>query len=816
MAMTMSMDDSSSFISGLTLVDSSVANDFVLDMSEMWEEEIVMEQSQNENENENEDEEIVVAYDKYRLPSRQVETGKKIYNYFIDVFRWILLFAQMQSGKTETYLFAAAELLREGRVQYVVIFSGNRETELRDQLPNNFEAFCKKYRNYLQECLGLSIDEREQIMDKIEHNFKKQNNDSTVRIVWGTELCKYNGPKTDALFIWDESHYGQSLKQEADKFLREIGISADGDVDILRESRNYFLSVSATPFSEISDFLHGNQSKKLVVMKPVSAYNSVEKMWTEGRIHSYKDLAQGLRGALDKVASGSRKYAVVRSSLTNQELIESILRRAGWKISHYDSKQVCKIDGVEQDNLDFMANAPSQNTCIILKGMCRMGKQLVKENLSFVFETTSGSKTDTFLQGLLGRSCGYGNSRNVQVYLPALFCESGEIQKYISLVKEEELKVMPKKAMNLKKNRNTLDAIIPVCVKMPRQDLDGMGREEIAASVKAAFYEEGADEVVNSVENNNSRNNQIMIRERILGLDIEHFKLHNLNSGNVTYENEEVLRKILDSNQTKRPVMLGSGCGVKANGEEVKMWVCKERSCVYVDCRIDGYCSCDSDLSGCRCKLLNPRNIPKTTGKEVFRYKLEPECGVEITRQNAEVKVKKTVDVKVKKTVDVKVKKTVEVKVKKTVDVKVNEDHDDISCHIKMINKTTDCVNEKKKTKATTSSNEDVKVANTSADDCNGMFEIYIDAKTIHSVPDMLTAIDGLVQISKIVDHNPLLSRSKIVHHNVKVSEEVYQALLDGGIIHQSIFASHSLRLKVKVDPKKSSIGVIHLKAIYW
>ncbi len=84
------------------------------------------------------------------------------------------------------------------------------------------------------------------------------------------------------------------------------------------------------------------------------------------------------------------------------------------------------------------------------------------------------------------------------------------------------------------------------------------------------------------------------------------------------------------------------------------------------------------------------------------------------------------------------------------------------------------------------------------------------------SVSNMLTALDDLVKISKIIEQNPMLVGSKYLHHNIKVSEEVYQALLKGGAIHQAIQTKHSMQLKIKVDPKKSSIGVIHLKAIYW
>ena len=845
---------SNSIISDLTLLDNSTVFDCEVDDVEEF------------------------VYDENRLPSRQVETGMTIYNHFMSEFRWILLFAQMQSGKTETYMFAAAEMVRLEKVKNVVIFSGNRETELRDQLPDNFQAFLEKYRLYLQLDLGFSPEITSQIVKGLNKNFGKKAKDSTVRIVWGTELEKYNGPNTETLFIWDESHYGQSLKQEADKFLRKIGISADGDADILRESRNYFMSVSATPFSEMSDLKHGSQSKQVVIMRPVSAYNSVEKMWNGGRVHAYQDLKLGLVEALSSVPAESRKWAVVRSTLKNESKVVAEIERAKWNVVYYNSDQTCLVDGVVQDNMDFMDIAPSKNTCIVLKGMCRMGKQLKKNHLGFVFETSVGSKTDTVLQGLLGRSCGYGNSANVHVYLPAVICNNGEIDRYISMVSEAQQ--MPKKGMNIKGCRNTLDPIIPVRVEFDSESLNDLDREELIMSVKAAIGEIGAPQQVYTVDDVNNENNQAMIYERILS--VVSFKIHYLDGSqdrDGTYKKEKVLEKIETSRRVRRPVMLGSGCGVKADGNEVKLWV--HGRYVYVDCRINGYCSCNLRRELCQCLALNPRNIPKTTGNEVFKHKLVPEVVEPMRRQNA-VSMKATAvpdDIE-----DVHIKALP----KKSDNVKSTRISDELAS---FLGKTAGC--EMARTEVTRDINQyiranslqdktngrkinpdsklasllkikngekltyfnlqrymsphfaksdkpvsvdkpvvavkvqdnvkplpvAVKVQDTEKnplDDCNGMFEIYINAVTVDSLPDMLTALNDLVRISKIVAQNPVLTGSKYIHHNVKVSEEVYLALLEGGAIHQVIQADYGVRLKVKIDPKKSSIGVIHLKAIYW
>ena len=189
-----------------------------------------------------------------------VEAAEKIISALLrgDIF-WAMLIAQMQSGKTDTYLLACCEIIRRGFVEEVVIFSGNSETDLRDQLVKEVEnklgaKFMSKYQMYLFE-RGLSFADvialPQQILQK-------------MSVVWGTELTKYDKSHTKTLFVWEEAHHAQSIHQCPDKFLAKIGISADGDSSVLEENCNYVISVSATPFSELSDLHHFGQNKKIV------------------------------------------------------------------------------------------------------------------------------------------------------------------------------------------------------------------------------------------------------------------------------------------------------------------------------------------------------------------------------------------------------------------------------------------------------------------------------------------------------------------------------------------------------------------------
>jgi hypothetical protein len=93
----------------------------------------------------------------------------------------------MQSGKTETFLFIAAEMIRLGHIERAVIFSGNAETDLKNQLIKEVRGepgskFWGRYTLFLEEEIGITTRNREPIIQKIKIN---------IQVVWGIELNKY-------------------------------------------------------------------------------------------------------------------------------------------------------------------------------------------------------------------------------------------------------------------------------------------------------------------------------------------------------------------------------------------------------------------------------------------------------------------------------------------------------------------------------------------------------------------------------------------------------------------------------------------------
>ena len=322
---------------------------------------------------------------------QQIVAARQIIDEF-DATNYALLLAQMQSGKTGTFMLVLCEMIRLGKVDFGVIFSGNRETDLKEQTKQQ-DSFFNDYEQFLLENGIADI------------SIAKTIKDTKFHVVWGPEL-KHFVPLGKTIYIWEESHYGQSTKQEVHKFIQRVGIDATG---LAPKDGSFVLSVSATPFSEVIDIFRLEQDKPIVWLEPPEQYLSVDKMMKNGQLFFYReDPLEMFEKCLLKYAT-IPGYAIVRGMA---KFLEPIALRNGWATIHYDltTKKTINLDAV-------LATQPLQPTIIFIKGMMRMGKQLNKVNVRFVFESSRSKKTDAILQGLLGRCCGYDSRPDIGVYI---------------------------------------------------------------------------------------------------------------------------------------------------------------------------------------------------------------------------------------------------------------------------------------------------------------------------------------------------------------------------------------------------------------
>ena len=510
----------------------------------------------------------------------------------ISSIRWVLLFAQMQSGKTTTYLYIACEAIRTGIVEKVVIFSGNQELELKEQVKTDCDIFVS---NYCQD-----------------HGLNYITIRTKIVVKWGSEL-KRSVSERDTLFIWDESHAAQSFGMRPDKYLIVNGISGDGDESKLRERNNLFLSVSATPFSEVSDLIHQCQFKSMVKLEVGPEYFSLKDMLTNGNIRPYNNWEHTLRNAFLEHVELVPKYSIVRvRNDTLGQTVTDIASSCGWASFTYNGKKK------DIASMNCLTVAPIKNTVIIIKAMCRMGKVVPKQHITFCMETSNDPKTDVVLQSLLGRMMGWHANRHVVIYLNEKIFASDELDRYGRMYDGEE--IIPGKATNIvgrgRHDASDLYPIIPIRIRASDRIIDG-SHDDIGIADKYAIIESVKAAIRDGrCENYNEALEFDEIRQNIDAFDESQFEIRD--GSRSTYE--DVYENIMESIQSKIPKKLGSSAGISADGNEIKIY--KYGDDLFIDARTT---TCNQAYNN-YIKFIN--NIPLTTGKEIFGRR--EETGIEV------------------------------------------------------------------------------------------------------------------------------------------------------------------------------------------
>lgn len=564
---------------------------------------------------------VVSIYEKQEIAARNIleiftELGER------ERERYCILTAQMQSGKTDTYYLVACEMLRRGVVEHVVVFSGNRETDLFNQhgsTTDQMETFYIKYKQYLRN-IGVSNGQGRDIIVK---DVKSQ-----INVVWGGNL-KREIFKPNTLYIWDESHYAQSKGQQVDKFLKQCGLTATGTNDYFEQTNSFLLSVSATPFSEMSDYRWNKQNKCVVPLLPGETYCGVKWFLNNGKIVPFTLWSDAMVSAIARTSSvGRSTYGLVRVSNKIEMDAKRIAEERGFKWIMYDQKWVG--DSLAQ----ILSTEPENPTIVFLKGKCRMGNQVPKSHVSFVIETCSKSNTDTVLQGLLGRMCGYHNNTDIFIYLNERIVNSGELEKFVEMSEVPESLQLPTKGQNLvsesesiKSNKYGLYPRIPVHIS--KEHITSTDSAGLKADIIAAFNSGDAE------FNGEGDVQRAEICELIDATDTK-FTLHRLSRTNKTYTRVPEQLKISISTKTATKLGSGSGgCGARASGKEIVMWkVCDNYAGlqigdVYITCMTksmpiptletsvaaDKYIADGGDREIAECIRYK---YPKTTGREVF------------------------------------------------------------------------------------------------------------------------------------------------------------------------------------------------------
>ena len=574
----------------------------------------------------------------------QIAAAKKIIATFNEECRWAVLLAFPQSGKTQTFYYVACHVLcNNPRISFVKIICGNAEKELSDQLRASKTEFI---RLYVQNEVRGHPDRMEVIIRLLE---------SRIEVLCGADLT-HSAPHPqivrDTLFIWEEAHCAQDKTNRPHKYFQSQRITADADVSNLEgERNNYVLTVSATPFSELSNYHHHGQSKRIVRLEPAEGYKGPRQFLEAGAIVQFDPRLSQAEVVAQAIAEAplteAPKYAIVRVRDSNgSDNMSDCIRTAhqfGWAHRVYDSDTKYTQPGSMQ-SMDELAVAPECNTVIFIRGMCRMGKRVPKDHISFVVETSKGSKTDTVLQALLGRMFGYHDNMQIRVYISRRV-KMEDIQNYVRMMEaaDDELLIMPRTGKNLIAGPNQCVNgwyyNVPIVIRHRHNtnnhanadddamdpNADEYDRDLAIQAIQAAF--ESGD-----AENHNCAEQTAEIREQVTRLTAEphrmnHMYFVNRATGrlNVTYR--DVPKKVRESIDDGVPMNPNSpGCGFESNevdGLQINVWRCNTNQYS----QSHGFHRGDL-IMHTRTRVSSPQQqlhvrIPHTTGLETFSTQQE-------------------------------------------------------------------------------------------------------------------------------------------------------------------------------------------------
>jgi hypothetical protein len=544
-----------------------------------------------------------MPYNPRKLSGEQLTAGQKIFTLFEKIISWVVLLAHMQSGKTDTFLYVAAEMLRTRKVKKVIIICGNSEKELKKQIEKDVSKFLKKYKRELGDN-DLDEDEIDDIITLLEDN---------IKIRYGCDLDEKHddistGDIKDTLIIFDESHYAASKVNRPNKFLERMGLSATGNPTCLDRPRNNFvLSVSATPYAEMSDLHHESQHKEVVRLIPGAGYRSVGYYLRNNKIFGFKSWSKMLSACFKKFA-GQPKYSIVRvSGNSKMEEAKQIATENGWAYKVFDSESVAIAKKTHDSNmilsLNELENAPSQNTVIFIRGMCRMAKVLPKEHIAFVFETSKKSKTDN----------------------------TTELEKFVELMDKGNMASIPCLAAHIvpvstRDEVKDLSLVVLSGFSQDRADPDysEFGKERITQYVLDSIN--SGDNIMHN--QNGPKHNADLHRQ--LNAPGTKFVIHCLEKKNKTvnptFKNVPGLSAgILAGEYEKNAIRSEPGCGLNASQkEQVNIWVFTTNKFANIGFPIGTIII----QAAAKFSETGESIVPKTTGKEAYSRRQEDETEV--------------------------------------------------------------------------------------------------------------------------------------------------------------------------------------------
>jgi hypothetical protein len=387
--------------------------------------------------------------------NQKVAVSTIVRNFRMTQLRFGLLRALVQAGKTGVYQYLIRAMMRLGLIDRAYIVCGSHETELRDQCKRDVE----EYHGGATYCDNIKVVFRQ--------DFKKT--------AMNTERC---------LIIVDESHLVQGVDQTLNAFMRRHGLTMAGTTTTMVRDSTYILSVDATPFAEEAAMSYKKGRSKFVVShEPGADYYGPADYLRDGNVHEAFDLTttEGAEEFSSLLRSYRRKYILVRIQSRSRQMsaLRDCAAETGCDIVRFTSLFAGRdaeivITAAEaaahlrkyRRVIPSLESAPSKTTIVLIDGRLRCGKRVPKKHVGFVWETSKAANTDTIVQSLFGRMCGYKGDgvydvpcgEKPLIFVPGRVLERQEsnkivvhsdLERYCDRSESGEVKLLPRFGTNI-------------------------------------------------------------------------------------------------------------------------------------------------------------------------------------------------------------------------------------------------------------------------------------------------------------------------------------------------------------------------------
>ena len=351
-----------------------------------------------------------------------------ICRHFKKGHRHVILTAEMQSGKTGTFQTTIHCMLNDSTVDHVVVLCGMSDTNLYTQAITDTRKYNAHY-----------FDEGRIHVFFLQH-LKKTDVREILSIL----------EKPNLLIVTDESDRDSTKGSVYHQIMTMARIPVNGDNTMLTERNIYMLNVSATPFAEYFDSEGGHSHKKQYVqLLPGVGYIGIREFYEAGQIKPILPITtQSDSPFLTYLRHKGNKYHIIRydskSKAYKFDLFKTIATRNDFGLFVYRSTfNHCpqQLPYKFEDMNALLNTSPDRPSIILIHGTFRAGFVFEnKQHIGSVWETSTTIKTDTFVQALPGRVCGYNTSIDIDIFVsPHMFVKTGmstarkmnEIERFI-------------------------------------------------------------------------------------------------------------------------------------------------------------------------------------------------------------------------------------------------------------------------------------------------------------------------------------------------------------------------------------------------